>query len=108
VRRSRRRADRRPWRFADRCDELVAAPGQGLDISRSLRVVPQEFSDLIEVALDGVRLNVGSGPHRFEKLLLGDQPPGVLCQVTQHRERLGPHQNALVFRAVPVPPTDTG
>ncbi len=37
-------------------------------------------------------------PHRLIEFLLGHEPPGVLCEVAQHLERLGPQVDLLIAR----------
>ena len=54
-----------------------------------------QFADALHERVIGHN-NVG--PYRLVKLLLGHKAAGVLCEVTQHLERLGPQVNVLFAR----------
>ena len=64
--------------FADRGDKLVPAPGQGLNKPRLLRTVPEGASDVEDVALQHLRLDVRLAPHGLEQLIVRHQPSRVL------------------------------
>ena len=72
------RCGRAPRRRAlrDRGDEPIASAGQRLDEQGLPRVVPEGASDLRDVALQDLRLNVRLGPERLEELIVGDQSTG--------------------------------
>jgi hypothetical protein len=69
-------------------DELVAALGERLDEAGRLRVVAEYPPDLEDVPPEHFGLHVGVGPDGAEQLLVAHQPPGVLDEVGEHRERL--------------------
>jgi hypothetical protein len=51
-------------------------------------------------------LHVSVGPHAVEEVFLGNQPPGVLHQISQNSECLRLQQKASFFAALRVaPPT---
>jgi hypothetical protein len=74
--------------FADRGDKLVPAAGQGLNEARLLRTVPERASDVEDVTLQHLRLDVCLGPHGLDQLIVRHQPSGVLDQVLQDGKRL--------------------
>jgi len=48
------------------------------------------------VALDHIQLHIGFGPKGLQQLILRNQPPGMLQQITEHRKPLGSQQNTLL------------
>src|SRR5665213_4391092 len=88
--RSRRAALRRQKRFfLESRHKPVAALRQSFDEPWSLRVVAQRLAQLQNVFAQDFGLDVGLGPNRFEQLLLGYQPSGVIDKVAQDRKHLG-------------------
>lgn len=47
---------------------------------------PEGGSVIPDMALEHFGLDVGFRPKGLQQLILGDQPPGMLHQVTEHRE----------------------
>src|SRR5208282_3594162 len=90
--------------LAHRRDKLVTASWHRLNISRGLRVIPQDLSDLVQLGLHRLGLNIEFRPHGSKNLFLRDQPPCVLNKMAQQGKGLGRQPNALVltaFRAAP-------
>jgi hypothetical protein len=77
------------WRIPHGCNELVSPSGQGLDEERVLSVVAQLGSEVEDVPLQNLRLDIRIGPHRLEKFVLSHQPSGTIRQIQQNRKCLG-------------------
>src|SRR5262249_35889252 len=64
-------------------DEAVAEAWQRLDVDRGVRLVSECFANLQYVLLEDLRLDVEIFPRGVEQLVLAQQPPWTLDQVTQ-------------------------
>jgi hypothetical protein len=100
---SRRRSGPRRRALRDGGDEPVPSSGQRLDERGLSRVVPENGSNLGDVALQNLRLNVRLWPEGFEDLVVGHESPGVLDEIPQHGKGLGCEKNALLGRAITTP-----
>jgi hypothetical protein len=100
---SRRRSGPRRRALRDGGDEPVPPSGQRLDEHGLSRVVPENGSNLGDVALQNLRLNVRLWPEGFEDLVVGHESPGVLDEILQHGKGLGCDKNALLGRAITTP-----
>ena len=58
----------------------------------------------MDLGLDGFGLDADLRPGRREKLILGQQTPGIFDEISQHRECLGRQADSLVGFSVPVAP----
>lgn len=90
--------------FADRGNELVPAPGKGLNENRVLRIVAERASDVEHMPLNGLRLDVRIRPYGHQEFVVGHQPAGVFHQIPQNRERRRSQQNPLVSFRSPLAP----
>src|SRR5262249_20558453 len=87
----------RPWnrwvsatrRAARQRDESVPTPDEGLDEDGFLPVISENPSNLRDMALQDLRLDVGLGPHRVEEVRLRDQPLRMFDQVPEDGKSLG-------------------
>lgn len=67
-------------------NEPIAATVHRLDETGFLRLVPQCFADLVDADFQRGIGHEGVGPDGLEQFLLGDQPAGVLQQISQDGE----------------------
>ncbi len=67
----------------DRCDDAVAALGDGLDVTRIPRVVTQRLTQLADAAMTGALFDRDIGPQLVEEFTCRNDSWGVLDQVHQ-------------------------
>ena len=77
--------------------EQITAARYRLD--KTVVIVAELVTQLPNALRDRVVGHGHVGPYGLVKLLLGDQPPGVLCEVTKYLEGLGPQLDIVVARA---------
>jgi hypothetical protein len=88
LRRTRHRSPSRRRALRDGGDEPVPSPGQRFDEYGLPCVVTEERSNVGDVALENLRLDVRLRPDSVEQLGMGHESSWVLDEITQHRERL--------------------
>ena len=73
---------------ADRGNESIASPWQGLNEQRPFGWIAQSFANIQDIFAKNLGLDVGSRPDCFQQFILGDQPSGVLDKVAEDRKGL--------------------
>src|SRR5579863_7245691 len=76
-----RRSSRGTLDLLNRSDKLIAAPGERLQERRYFRIVPERLSQIENVSLHDLGLDVGVRPHGFEQLLLSHHPVRMIQEV---------------------------
>ena len=74
-------------RARDRPNEPKAPPVHRLDVPRRLRRIPQRLAQIADAARQRRVAHDRVPPQRRQQLVLRDQTPRALHQVSQHRER---------------------
>src|ERR1700722_637459 len=92
-------------RFPHGSNELVSPLRECFDEPRIFGTVAERAPNIEDVGLQHLRLDESIRPQSVEKFILGNQPAGVLYQITQDGERLRRYPDTLFIPGICTPQT---
>ncbi len=74
-------------------DEAIATPLDGLNKSWRSRVIPQSFTNLLNISFENSGADLRVGPDSTEEFFLGHKLPGMFDEIPKNGKRGGAKSN---------------